>query len=314
MTTWRNDDLEQVCCDFCGKSHSRDVIVRPDSLRVVECLGCGLAFISPRPKASQIVKLYEAEYFTKQGENGASIGYPDYFSLKNQPFLQRLAREKHAIAQKFICFQKAKCLEVGCAAGEFSSLLTRKGAKVLGIDLSKRAIEEAVSRYPGTKFRQGDLTALNEGTFDAIFAFEVIEHVTSPVVFLKAAANRLNSRGFLILSTPNYECGKTVGVEQWFGFQSSFEHLYFFTPDVLSKCAARAGLTTIDWMTDRESGIMNANAPSKQDRLRLIKDGLRAVGLLKAAQALRRSLKPEPSSYHSHGRGHNLLMILQKTI
>lgn len=31
--------------------HSRQVIIRPDGMRVVECTTCGIAYLNPMPKA-----------------------------------------------------------------------------------------------------------------------------------------------------------------------------------------------------------------------------------------------------------------------
>jgi SAM-dependent methyltransferase len=316
MTHWKADDLEKVPCDFCGKDNSKDVIVRPDGLKVVECSGCGLSYLSPRPKKELISKFYEADYFTKPNHSGpsSSIGYPDYFSEKNRSMLNRIAGEKYQIMCRYVNPQNMRCLEIGCAAGEFSSLLSQRGAQVVGIDLSARAIQEAKSRYPQVNFFQADITTLSEQPFDVILAFEVIEHVISPTEFLKAVFTRLRPGGFAVLTTPNYACGKSLGAKRWSGFSTSFEHLYFFTPDALTACASAAGLATVDWLTDYDDGIARTpgEASTGSSTASTFKTLLRRLHLLNAARMVKNKVAPAPPAYRSHGQGHNLFMVMKR--
>jgi len=46
--SWTKEQLEYVACDYCGGEDFREVTVRPDGLRVVECWGCGLSLVIPR--------------------------------------------------------------------------------------------------------------------------------------------------------------------------------------------------------------------------------------------------------------------------
>jgi SAM-dependent methyltransferase len=97
-------------------------------------------------------------------------------------------------------------LDAGCGVGYGSAFLGELAADVLGVDLSAEAIDYARARYgsESVAFRVMDLAALDlpDGSFDAVCAFEVIEHVPDPAAVLAELARVLRDGGTLIVSTP----------------------------------------------------------------------------------------------------------------
>src|SRR3954469_22163892 len=94
--------------------------------------------------------------------------------------------------QPFFDPAEKRCLEVGCATGEFANALALAGARTTAVDLSEFAIAEAQRRYPTIDFRAGGIEAVaGEPPFEAIFAFELLEHVVSPGRFFSGAASLL---------------------------------------------------------------------------------------------------------------------------
>ncbi|MBI4644112.1 MAG: class I SAM-dependent methyltransferase [Deltaproteobacteria bacterium] len=143
----------------------------------------------------------------------------------------------------------SRLLEIGCATGELLALAHSRGALTMGVEISEYAAQVAKERY-GLEVRVGDLEHLDipAESFDIILALEVIEHVLSPRAFLKEIALFLAPGGLVVLSTPNYACGRQLK-EEWLGFRTSFEHLYFFTPEVLVHMAGSEGLDLLYWAT-----------------------------------------------------------------
>jgi 2-polyprenyl-3-methyl-5-hydroxy-6-metoxy-1,4-benzoquinol methylase len=213
-----------------------------------------------------------------------------------------------------------RCLEVGCATGEFCYLLSQLRCSAVGIDLSEQAIRVAQARYPGLDFRCGVLADLAPSArFDAIFGYEVIEHVLSPRQFLRTAANHLEQGGTLVLTTPNMDCGRTVGVERWMGFLLSFEHLYFFSPSTLHEYARQEGFELVAWLTGGGEGLL-PQAPKRHSFRDLVKYGLDRLKLFGIAHEVWDLLKPsrpyqvEPKNdYIIGGQAHNLFVLLRKT-
>jgi SAM-dependent methyltransferase len=102
-------------------------------------------------------------------------------------------------------------LDAGCGTGYGSAFLGESARNVLGIDVSGEAIDYARARYGGgnVEFVVGDLQQLERGDaeFDAVVAFEVIEHLPHPDRFVAEARRVLKPDGVLVVSTPRADHG-----------------------------------------------------------------------------------------------------------
>lgn len=317
---WKQDDVEIVVCDLCGGRDWHTIIERPDHLTVVECNRCKLTFLNPRPRPEIVARLYGQEYFQKKTESGC--GYQDYFSEESRESMLQLSLQRFNAFRKLIPSLPADCLEIGCSTGEFCSLLSECGLNPVGVDISKPALEVARKRYPSLCFRDGDVESLG-GWFDAIFAFEVIEHVLSPKQFLQSVARRLKPGGVLAVSTPNAACGAAIGVDNWVGYQVSFEHLYFFSLDSIERYGKQLGFNLVGWLTGGGSGLVPPPAPPSPFGTfrRSAKKALAKLGLLDTLRRLKPSAVEDESQaatfdwsacpYRVGGQAHNLFAIFR---
>lgn len=317
---WNQEDVEVVVCDLCGERDWHTIIERPDHLTVVECNRCKLTFLNPRPRSETVARLYAQEYFQKETDSGC--GYQDYFTEESRESMLQLSRLRLDAFSKLISTVPADCLEIGCSTGEFCSVLFERGANPVGVDISKPAIEIARERYPHLRFCEGNGERLS-GCFDAIFAFELIEHVLSPKQFLKSAARKLKPGGLLVLSTPNAACGAAIGVDNWAGYQMSFEHLYFFSLDSIEKYGKQEGFSVVGWLTGGGNGLVPPPVPPPElgSLRRSAKKALAKLGLLDTVRGLRpQAVKDESQAatfdwsagpYRAGGQAHNLFAILR---
>jgi len=98
----------------------------------------------------------------------------------------------------------AYCCEIGCGVGVFLEYLRKKGMKAVGIDLSQGAVDIASKRFAGSNIsvRKESIYDLKD-KFDAIFIFEVLEHVEDDRGFLEyISQNLLKDGGSLFISVP----------------------------------------------------------------------------------------------------------------
>jgi SAM-dependent methyltransferase len=100
------------------------------------------------------------------------------------------------------CYQGAKVLDVGAGSGALSSRLIAAGFDVEAADVDPSDI--AVNcRSHAWDASSMNLQPLTEGTFDAVCAVEMLEHIENPLQALRNMRALLKPSGVLVVSTPN---------------------------------------------------------------------------------------------------------------
>lgn len=147
-----------------------------------------------------------------------------------------------------------RALDVGCGAGLLCEPLARLGAEVTGVDAAPELIaaarEHATGQGLAIDYRACGVEEV-EGRFDLVTSMEVIEHVASPVDFLRSLAERLTSGGLLLLSTPNRTAWSrllTITLAEGFGQIPRGTHDFdmFIAPDGMTRLMGEAGLKVLD--------------------------------------------------------------------
>jgi 2-polyprenyl-6-hydroxyphenyl methylase/3-demethylubiquinone-9 3-methyltransferase len=102
-------------------------------------------------------------------------------------------------------------LDVGCGGGILADSMARKGAQVLGIDLSTKALRVAQlhameAQTDGVSYREvsaEDLALEKAGQFDVVTCMEMLEHVPDPASVVRACAALVKPGGWVFFSTLN---------------------------------------------------------------------------------------------------------------
>jgi 2-polyprenyl-3-methyl-5-hydroxy-6-metoxy-1,4-benzoquinol methylase len=99
-------------------------------------------------------------------------------------------------------------LDMGCGKGRNSERLLGLGAAhVLGMDISRSAIEQAQARAkPGRlEFRVGDVTCELEGTFGCIFGRAILHHIDYRAFLARLYEEHLEPGGAMLFMEPQGE-------------------------------------------------------------------------------------------------------------
>jgi 2-polyprenyl-6-hydroxyphenyl methylase/3-demethylubiquinone-9 3-methyltransferase len=103
--------------------------------------------------------------------------------------------------------EKVKFLDIGCGAGWLANALSEKGHEVTGIDLSEKSLEIARKTDPTEQvtYLQAHAYSLpfSSGSFDAVSALDLLEHVEEPELVIAEAARVLRPGGFFFFHTFN---------------------------------------------------------------------------------------------------------------
>jgi 2-polyprenyl-6-hydroxyphenyl methylase/3-demethylubiquinone-9 3-methyltransferase len=104
-----------------------------------------------------------------------------------------------------------RVVDVGCGGGILADAMARRGADVLGIDLSTKPLKVAQlhaieAATPRVAYREVAVEALAEEmpeTFDAVTCMEMLEHVPDPGAIVAACSKLLKPGGWAFFSTIN---------------------------------------------------------------------------------------------------------------
>ncbi|OGF91250.1 hypothetical protein A3H65_04130 [Candidatus Giovannonibacteria bacterium RIFCSPLOWO2_02_FULL_45_14] len=144
-------------------------------------------------------------------------------------------------------------LDAGCGTGEMAYLIAKAGAKqVFGVDYSSAAIKVAKENYnlPNLNYECADLSKFRS-KFDVIVSLGTLEHQDDPLHTLKKLKERLNPRGHLILTCPNWTNPRGhILMTLWFLFRAkiTLADIHYLTPIEFKTWARQLNLE-LSWRT-----------------------------------------------------------------
>ena len=152
-----------------------------------------------------------------------------------------------------------RVLDVGCGGGILADSMARKGAKVMGIDLSTKALRVAQlhaleTQTPDIEYREISVEALateQPGSFDTVTCMEMLEHVPDPGSVVHACSQLVKPGGWVFFSTinrnPKAFAFAIVGAEYLLGLLPRGTHAYakFIRPSELALSCRSAQLNIV---------------------------------------------------------------------
>ena len=190
-----------------------------DELAYLACSACGLLFFDPPVTGDQ--KFYEALQ---------KISW--YYSAEKQEF---------RIAAAYVRAPD-HVLEIGAGRGLFAREITP--ASYTGLEFSTAAVELAAAS--GVRLVAESIehhAAANPGKYDFACAFQVLEHVSDPRSFLRAAVAALRVGGRLVVSVPGEDSFARYAV--WDVLNMPPHHVTRWTDECLRKVGPLCGLDTL---------------------------------------------------------------------
>jgi SAM-dependent methyltransferase len=202
------DLLTLLCCPVC-----RGSLVRQES--GFSCPSCGRRF----PEVRGVVRFVDEDNYAD------SFGYQwQRFqrtqldnanrNLSEQDFIRKTGLKPQDLKGKLV-------LDVGCGMGRFAEVVTRWGARVVGIDLSVAA-EVAVKNLADREFVgfQADVFALPFApeTFDCIYSMGVLHHTPDCEKAVKVLPQYLKPGGTLVVWLYS-------GYNKWYRFSDQYRKI-----------------------------------------------------------------------------------------
>jgi 2-polyprenyl-3-methyl-5-hydroxy-6-metoxy-1,4-benzoquinol methylase len=239
----------------------------PGTWRIARCdnPACAVLWLDPAPVGEDIGLAYHRYYthataegppartlggpwrWVKQGYLSGRFGYPvpaaglqRIMAFLLAPFPTR--RENlDRLVMHLPARSRGRMLDIGCGDGSTLDTLAQLGWQVEGVDFDPTVVEDVARR--GFRVRLGTLEAQRypDGTFDALTASHLLEHVREPAAFLRECHRVLRPGGTLVMLTPNAQSlGHRRFGRAWRGLEPP-RHLQVFTAHALDRVAEQAG-------------------------------------------------------------------------
>ncbi len=215
-------------CDLCGGSCFKEIYQKPDEFyhpdeyfTVVECTGCGLGFVNPRPSISEIGRYYPPEYYK-------------CFDVDKEYHERRYACEADYVDRHGGSSSNRMLLDVGSANGGFPAFIKGRGWRVECVEPFGSREIKGVTVF---KVMFPDIL-VNEPKYDVITMWAVLEHVHHPSLYFKKAAKILRPNGVMICNVTNFE---SIASRHLYA-EDVPRHLYFFTKKTFARYLTQVGM------------------------------------------------------------------------
>jgi len=151
--------------------------------------------MSDRPQAP--VEHYTREYFEKWNYADRPLGRFSMYWFARRYYA--------ALVQRYALHDGGKLLEMGCGLGHLLGLL-QDDFQCIGIDLIDYSIEQTKRNAPKAEAYQmsaDDLSAFETGTFSAVVALHLVEHLPDPANTIRQVNRLLKPGGLWLFATPH---------------------------------------------------------------------------------------------------------------
>lgn len=237
------DGFESAPCPLCGCSRTHVIVRAADRLApgdprrytVVRCLGCGLAYLRPRPTPEAAARCYPDSY--------SGSGRGGFIEVLDAAYRRR----QHGEVARWLAGRRplrGRLLDVGCGAGDLLAALRADGWSVQGVEPQALGAARARGEH-GLEVLTGRFedVRLPEGSFDAVVFSGVFEHLHDPVAALCRARALLAPGGLVaVLFLPMLDSpeARLLG-PRWMALDLP-RHLTHFEEATFTEMARKAGL------------------------------------------------------------------------
>jgi len=184
----RGDGWKNVLhCLVCG-SKKYNFYLTKFNIDIKLCTRCNSAF------SSKIPKNFDDVYDNNEQFNHHQESYEKIREYR----IKRFGRERLNLILKYK--NRGKLADIGCGNGWLLEVAKRYFS-VTGVELNNSLLHFTSKKLKIPVYRKIDL--LKNDEYDVITLFDIIEHVSKPMEYLKKISQKLKKGGIILIYTPN---------------------------------------------------------------------------------------------------------------
>jgi SAM-dependent methyltransferase len=240
----RRDEFVAVPCPACGADEPEPALEK-HGFHWVECPRCETLYMSPRPSPAVMASYYGA---SENYRYWAEHIFPASEALRrekvNRPWLDRILGYT-----TFYDVPRDLLVEIGPGFGTFAALARERFDRVVGIEPTPEMARAC--RAHGIEVIEKGIEQVADDELagaDVACAFEVIEHLFEPRVFVERCAHLLRPGGLLVLSCPNGQ-GFDIQTLGALSLAIDPEHVNLFNPRSLTRLVEGCGFEGVEVST-----------------------------------------------------------------
>jgi len=214
---------ENAACQLCGRTGLERYSV-PGVASYLLCRGCRLFQYGPVTGAESDHEPHIHTFYERKHEH------------KLRTAIVRLNRIAPLIANDSV-----RLLDVGCGTGAILEAAKMRGWHASGVDVSERIVQHCREKGCDSHVVVGHELPFEDGSFDVVTAWSVIEHVADVRASLAEWRRLLRPGGVLVVDTSDALCWKVRLLGARYRRFWSPHHSYVFTPENLGRLMEQAG-------------------------------------------------------------------------
>jgi 2-polyprenyl-3-methyl-5-hydroxy-6-metoxy-1,4-benzoquinol methylase len=211
---------------------------------VWKCEECQVGFLDVKPLE------YESRDYREMVDGSGSAD--DYYGVHDKEQAVKLSiMGTNELRGKVIA-------DIGCGAGSFLDLVGNYARETLAVEPCLEYHQELKRKGHTVYSYTSDALEDHRDSVDIAVSFAVIEHVSDPILFLQEIKKLLKPKGFLLLSTPNYDdwlIDFLPGVYDRFFFRQA--HIWYFNGQALETLGKYAGFASVELCYEHRFDLSN---------------------------------------------------------
>lgn len=229
-------------CEICGTNSWVSIYKGPiraggfgtfrNDATIATCSGCGVGRLAEVDSID--AKAYESKEYRVAVDQGLQVS--DFYHHADPVQIHHMA------AVWPYSFRGKTVADIGCGAGSFIDHISVLTDQIIAIEPTSMYQDSLRSRGYEVYSYTNEAIAVRPESVDYAVAFQVIEHVQNPRIFLAEILTLLKPGGTLLIATPNSnDIMMKLLPDEFPRFFFRMVHRWYFDRQSLTRCAIEAG-------------------------------------------------------------------------
>ena len=242
-----------INCPACNSKEYKKEFLK-DTFQYVKCFHCSSLFVSPRPTENMINKFYAESPTSKFWANRF---FPETEGARKEKIFRPRAKAIASLLKELKFENRLILADIGCGYGSFLEEMKKVGIcdEIFGIEPSAELA--ACSRAKGFRVIEKPLEMIknDEINVSCLTSFELVEHLYSPLKFLKNVNDILDENGIFIFTTLTISGFDLLLLGEKSKSISPPHHINFMSTEGLVILLERAGFEILNIETPGELDV-----------------------------------------------------------